>query len=123
MPWGSEHFTESYHGVICHDCWSAQNKTPAGAHQLCHAHLLRNLQYAVDAERSAWAYQTQRLLRKSQRAREKIWQDAVSPERRAAVIRYYQEALDALPPRAFDPPRGAQVANASAQAQKLDLSL
>jgi len=91
-----EHFTESYHGVIYHDCWSAQNKTPAGAHQLCHAHLLRNLQYAVDAERSAWAYQTQRLLRKSQRARAKIWQDEVSPERREAVIRHYQEALEAL---------------------------
>ena len=39
-----ENFTESYQGVICHDCWCAQNKTPAGAHQLCHAHLLRNLQ-------------------------------------------------------------------------------
>jgi transposase len=91
-----EHFTESYHGVICHDGWSAQNNTPAGAHQLCHAHLLRNLQYAVDAERSAWAYQVQRLLRKSQRARETIWQQEVSPQRREAVIRYYQEALHAL---------------------------
>jgi Transposase IS66 family len=38
-----EHFTENYRGVIGHDCWCAQNKTPAGAHQLCHAHLLRNL--------------------------------------------------------------------------------
>jgi transposase len=91
-----EHFTESYAGVLCHDGWSAQNNTPAGAHQLCHAHLLRNLQYAVDAERSAWAYWVQRLLRKSQRAREKIWQQGVSPKQREAVIRYYQNALDAL---------------------------
>jgi transposase len=67
-----EHFTERYKGVICHDCWCAQNKTPAGAHQLCHAHLLRNLQYAVDAERSVWAYRMQQLLRKSQRAREQM---------------------------------------------------
>jgi transposase len=95
-PVVKEHFTESYAGVICHDCWSAQNNTPAGAHQLCHAHLLRNLQYAVDAERSAWAYQVQRLLRKSQRAREMIWQQGSSPKRREAIIRYYQEALDAL---------------------------
>ena len=91
-----EHFTESYHGVICHDCWSAQNKTPAGAHQLCHAHLLRNLQYAVDAERSAWAYRVQHLLRKSQRAREAIWQDGVREPRREAVLRFYQKALDDL---------------------------
>ena len=95
-PVVKEHFTESYQGVICHDCWSAQNHTKASAHQLCHAHLLRNLQYAVDAERSAWAYRVQRLLRKSQRARETIWQEGVSPERREAVRRYYQEALDAL---------------------------
>jgi transposase len=111
-----EHFTESYAGVICHDCWSAQNKTPAGAHQLCHAHLLRNLQYAVDAERSAWAYQVQRLLRKSQRARETIWQQGSSPKLREEVIRYYQEALDALPPCAFDPAGGAPVAKAFDQA-------
>jgi transposase len=56
-----EHFTDSYAGVICHDCWSAQNNTPAADHQLCHAHLLRNLQYASDKERSVWAYQVQRV--------------------------------------------------------------
>jgi transposase len=91
-----EHFTENYQGVIGHDCWCAQNKTPAGAHQLCHAHLLRNLQYAIDAERSIWAYQVQRVLRKSQRAREQIWKAGVSPKRREAVIQYYKDALDAL---------------------------
>jgi transposase len=95
-PVVQEHFTESYAGVICHDCWSAQNNTRAAAHQVCHAHLLRNLQYAVDAERSVWAYQVQRLLRKSQRARERIWQEEVSPKLREDVIRYYQEALASL---------------------------
>ncbi len=91
-----EHFTESYQGVIGHDCWCAQNKTPAGKHQLCHAHLLRNLQYAVDVERSMWAYHVQRLLRKSHRARGKIWETGVSPKQREAVIQYYEDALDAL---------------------------
>src|SRR5207245_4692118 len=95
-PVVKEQFTESYQGVICHDCWSAQNKTPAGAHQLCHAHLLRNLQYAVDAERSVWAYQVQRLLRKSQRARETIWQEEGSHKLREDFIRYYQDALESL---------------------------
>ena len=91
-----EYFTARYTGVICHDCWCAQNKTPAGAHQLCHGHLLRNLQYAVDAERSVWAYRRQQLWRKSQRASEKIWQDGASPKLREAVIRQYQEDLDGL---------------------------
>ena len=95
-PVVKEHFTESYQGVICHDCWSAQNNTPAGAHQLCHAHLVRNLQYAIDKERSVWAYRVQRLLRKSQRAREKIWEAGVSLKQREAIIQYYKDALDAL---------------------------
>src|SRR5947209_7115832 len=91
-----EHFTENSQGVICHDCWSAQNNTKAGDHQLCHAHLLRNLQYAIDKERSVWAYRVQRLLRKSQRARETIWEAEVSQKFREAMIQSYQETLDAL---------------------------
>jgi transposase len=88
-----EHFTESYQGVLIHDCWSAQNNTPAGAHQLCHAHLVRNLQYAIDKERSAFAYRVQRLLLKSERARDAIWQEGVSLEKRKAVIQFYQHEL------------------------------
>jgi len=89
-----EHFTESYQGVLIHDCWSAQNNTPAGAHQLCHAHLIRNLQYAIDKERSVFAYRVQRLLLKSQRARHAIWQEGVSAQSRQAVIGAYQQELE-----------------------------
>jgi ribosomal protein L34E len=91
-----EHFTQSYQGVLIHDCWSAQNKTPARAHQLCHAHLVRNVQYAIDKERSVWSYQVQRLLFKSQRARDVIWQEGICAQRRKAVIQYYQDALERL---------------------------
>jgi transposase len=89
-------FTETYQGVLGHDCWSAQNRTWARFHQLCHAHLLRNLQYAVDAERSVWAYRMQRLLRKSQRARDAIWKPGVSQQSREAVIASYKKALGEL---------------------------
>ena len=34
--------------------------------QVCHAHQLRDLQYAIDAERSAFAYRMQRLLLRAQ---------------------------------------------------------
>jgi len=91
-----EHFTESYQGVLIHDCWSAQNNTPAGVHQLCHAHLVRNLQYAVDKERSVFAYRVQRLLLKSQRARDAIWQQGGPLEKRKAVIQFYQDELARL---------------------------
>jgi transposase len=49
------------------DLWSAQLKAPGKHYQICHAHQLRDLQYAVDAERSAWAYRMQQLLLRSQR--------------------------------------------------------
>jgi transposase len=49
------------------DCFSAQLKAPARARQLCHAHQLRDLQYAMDAERSEFADRMQRLLLRSQR--------------------------------------------------------
>jgi len=48
------------------DCFSAQLKAAAEARQLCHAHQLRDLQFAVDAERSEFAYRMQRVLLRSQ---------------------------------------------------------
>jgi transposase len=89
-----EHFTEDYQGVMCHDNWSAQNNTKAGAHQLCHAHLLRKLQYAIDKEKSVYAAQMQQLLRESQKDREKIWSVGVSVSERQYVIQRYVEKLE-----------------------------
>lgn len=49
------------------DLWSAQLKAPGHHYQICHAHQLRDLQYTIDAEGSAWAYRMQQLLLRSQR--------------------------------------------------------
>jgi transposase len=91
-----EHFTENYQGVLCHDNWSAQNNTKAGAHQLCHAHLLRKLQYAIDKEQSVYAAKMQQLLRESQKERDKIWSAGFSEAERQAVIENHLEQLDML---------------------------
>jgi transposase len=91
-----EHFTENYQGVLCHDNWSAQNKTPASEHQLCHAHLLRKLQYAIEKEGSVYAAQMQQLLRDSQKDQERIWSAEFSESERNLVIKSYLEKLDAL---------------------------
>ena len=53
--------------VWVRDLWSAQGKAKATFHQICHAHQLRDLQFVIDAENSAWAYHFQSLLRRSQR--------------------------------------------------------
>jgi hypothetical protein len=91
-----EHFTENYHGVLCHDNWSAQNNTKAGSHQLCHAHLLRKLQYSIDKEKSEYAAQMQQLLRDSQDERERLWSAGFSESERQLMIERYLEKLDAL---------------------------
>jgi transposase len=87
-------FGESFQGCLIHDCYSAQNNTPAGWHQLCHAHLLRDLQFVVETEHSVWAYQLQGLLIRSQRARDHIWSDGSDPNRRERVIDGYYRQLE-----------------------------
>jgi transposase len=69
------------------DLWSAQLKAPGDHYQICHAHQLRDLQYAIDAERSAWAYRMQLLLLRSQRLSKRR-------ERLLSVI--YQQAVAQL---------------------------
>lgn len=87
-----DHFGEYYTGCLIHDCYSAQNNTVAGWHQLCHAHLLRDLQFVVDTEYSTWAYQLQAFLVRSQRARDHIWADDFDPNLRERIIDdYYQQ--------------------------------
>jgi transposase len=45
------------------DLWKPQLGAPAARHQICLAHQLRELQYVVDTEQSAWAQECQELLR------------------------------------------------------------
>jgi transposase len=69
------------------DLWSAQCKASKQYHQICHAHQLRDLQFAIDAERSAWAYHFQQLLLRSQR---------LSKQRKQLPITFYQRAVARL---------------------------
>lgn len=53
--------------ILVHDRWPAQLNTPAHQHQLCLAHLLRDLQYCLDVDGSAVAYRLQHLFQKAMR--------------------------------------------------------
>lgn len=55
------------HSILVHDRWAAQLNTPARDHQLCLAHLLRDLQYCLDVDGSAVAYHLQQLFLKAMR--------------------------------------------------------
>lgn len=93
-----EHFGESFAGTLVHDCLSAQNKTVAGFHQLCHAHLFRDLQFLIDTkgEHTVWAYRLKRLLYQSQRARDHCWATEFDPVMRARILQYYHYQLTGL---------------------------
>jgi len=53
------------------DCYGAQLKSPALHHQVCHTHERRHLKFAIDAERSSWAYRVKRLLDRSRRLKKR----------------------------------------------------
>ena len=40
--------------VLVHDCWKAHFQTPVGLHQLCTAHLVRELKYLEELYKVAW---------------------------------------------------------------------
>lgn len=52
-----------YGGVIVHDCWASYLSYEHLEHGLCGSHLLRELQFAIDANGYRWAKNLKRLLR------------------------------------------------------------
>ena len=61
--------------VLLHDCWKSHFKTPALDHQLCTAHLLRELNYFIEVHKDPWSIKFRQLLLDSLRVRQKMKQD------------------------------------------------
>lgn len=89
-------FGESFQGILLHDCYGAQLATVASEHQLCLAHLIRELLYLIDFEKSMWAFKMIRFFSKVIKAKEKIWSDGFDPTKREKVIRDCFRELDKL---------------------------
>jgi transposase len=78
------------------DLWKPQLNAPAARHQICLAHQLRELQYVVDKEQSAWAGECQALFRLAihrahQRERGELWGAAYT-----AAVRKIEAECDRL---------------------------
>jgi transposase len=78
------------------DLWKPQLNAPAARHQICLAHQLRELQYVVDKEQSAWAHDCQALLRLAihrahQRDAGQVWGTAYT-----AAVAAIERRCDAL---------------------------
>ena len=51
--------------ILCSDRWAAQLKTKAKGHQLCVAHLLRELNFIIELEKTDWAKRLKALLKRA----------------------------------------------------------
>ena len=60
--------------ILVHDCLSAQLKTPAKDHQICIAHLLRELKYSIEKRNSIWAYKFYQILAKALKVKHRYGQ-------------------------------------------------
>ncbi len=89
-------FWENYNWTMLHDCFAAQNNTVAKDHQLCHPHLLRDLIFCLELEKSSWAFDMINLLLKSEKARNIIWEEWFDTKERDKVQKYYTEKLDIM---------------------------
>lgn len=76
------------------DLAKAQLKQPAILRQICLAHQTRDLQYAIDAHRCAWAYRFQALLFRAQRLGKQ--RDTMPPHEYGRQVVAIERACDAL---------------------------
>jgi transposase len=61
-----KYFREGFpNGIYVSDCWSAQLKIPAIKHQLCHAHLLRELTNFYESFECSWSAKVKILFQKA----------------------------------------------------------
>lgn len=79
--------------TICSDRWNAQLKTNAKNHQLCLAHLLRELVYLIQTENTPWAAQFKELLLNAIKLKQK---NEAYPQNHPLVIQIEKQLDDLL---------------------------
>lgn len=75
-----ENFRDGFpDSAMVHDCWRSHFRPEAKGHQLCLAHLLRELNYFIETDNAVWAGQFKELLKK-----------AIAIEKQMGHEQYYQ---------------------------------
>ena len=71
-----DHFENGFpQATLLHDCWRAHFTIPAKTHQICLAHLRRELNYFIEQRKECWSYEFEKLLRKAIKLKRKIIQN------------------------------------------------
>ena len=96
-----------YQGLIVHDCWKAYLTYTRCKHQLCGAHLLRELQAVIDSNGYPWARRMHKLLLIARRQVSQRPQHQLSRRHYRRLARCYRDILELgqaempeIPPRA-----------------------
>ncbi len=73
--------------VLVHDCWKSQLNTPALSHQLCTAHLLRDLNYLTERYNHKWSRTCKTLFQSAIRLKNKMSAtDYLTPKKQRTSI-------------------------------------
>ena len=83
----------AYGGVIVHDCWASYLSYEHLEHGLCGSHLLRELQFTIDANGYRWAKNMRRLLRLACKMVSIAKDKALSLEKHSKLVVIYQKIL------------------------------
>jgi transposase len=91
----NEHFPDGFgKAILCHDAWRAYFNYSNNLHQLCCAHLLREINYILERYKSQWA-ETLRLLFKEAITLKKNLGELTEAERKR-IIENIEERLDGI---------------------------
>jgi transposase len=81
----TSHFQSGFgKAILCHDTWRTYFNYSENLHQLCCAHLLRELNYVVERHKCTWAELTRSLLREAIALRKKLGK-STSPEEKISI--------------------------------------
>jgi len=85
--------------IVCHDAWRAQFSIDCRDHQLCCAHLLRELNYLNELHKHPWSKKFQNLLCKALELKRQMEPNDYNSEnnKRDKVISSYKKLLDKAP--------------------------
>ena len=91
-----------YHGILVHDCWAPYWKLEDVTHQLCCAHILRELNSVIEnTPEQKWAFLLKELLLKMKRSKERaIEQGKVALSK--STLKRYSECYDEIIKLAYE---------------------
>jgi transposase len=102
------HFPEGFgNAILCHDAWRTYFNYSDNLHQLCCAHLLREINYIVERHKSKWAETLRSLFREAITLKKKL--DGIPDAEKKTNIARIEDRMDRLLGLPINPGHGEAV--------------